>query len=159
MAACTPSKFWLVARHGGRNPPTADITFMREFVTDAFADTVIRNYEKGMTSLCYNDAQNLRAWRLNPNMSLATESLLTVPGWDLMKGTASRYQAAFPTLLPTTYNNQHYRFRHAYSQRSQGSLRAFADGLFGGNSFERVAFEPVPERDILLRVSLPEKNF
>ena len=79
--------------------------------------------------------------------------MLTVAGWNIMLGIAHRYQMAFPTLLPLSYNRNNIRFRHTTAQRSQGSIRAFADGLFGWNAFERVVFEAVPEQDLLLRVS------
>jgi hypothetical protein len=43
-------------------------------------------------------------------------------------------------------------FRHTIRQRSQGSIRAFADGLFGPNGFQSVVFENIPEQDTFLRV-------
>jgi hypothetical protein len=80
------------------------------------------------------------------------ETLLTVSGWNIMLGIAHRFQMAFPSLLPLTYNRPDFQFRHKDRQRSQGSIHAFADGLFGSRSFERVTFENVPGRDTLLRV-------
>lgn len=68
-----------------------------------------------------------------------------------MLGIAHRFQAAFPSLLPLTYNANNIRFRHTDRQRSQGSIRAFADGLYGSNAWQRVEFDAVPERDTLLR--------
>lgn len=107
--------------------------------------------------MCIRDVENLRNWELNQNLTAEAESLQTVAGWNTMLGIAHRYQNAFPTLLPLTYNPSNFRFRHTDRQRSQASIQAFADGLFGSNAFERVVFDSVPERDTLLRVS--ERNF
>lgn len=75
----------------------------------------------------------------------------TVAGWTAMQNIARRYQQFFPTLLPSTYTQARYMFRHASHQRSQASIRAFADGLFGDNSWQSVFFEPVLERDWFMR--------
>lgn len=112
----------------------------------------MRNREEGFSSICLQDAENLRSWNGNPNLTASNADLLTVSGWNIMLGIAHRYQAAFPTLLPLTYNRDNFRFRHTDRQRSQASVRAFADGLFGSAAFESVSFETVPERDTLLRV-------
>ena len=78
--------------------------------------------------------------------------LFTVSGWNIMQGLGQRFQERFPTLLPTQYNRQRFVFRHTNQQRSEGSVRAFATGIFG--RFDNVEFEPVPENDILLRVKV-----
>ena len=33
VSSCQPSRFWLVARHGGRNPPAATVQLMRDFAS------------------------------------------------------------------------------------------------------------------------------
>lgn len=69
-----------------------------------------------------------------------------------MENLANRYANLFPTLLPRVYNQAQYLFRHTERQRSQGSIRAFADGLFGSNGWQSVTFEPIPALDSFLRV-------
>lgn len=123
-----------------------------------FRDNILRNHEEGTTSICLQDIENLRNWQLNTNLTRETESLLTVAGWNIILGIAHRYQLAFPSLLPLVYNPMNIRFRHTDRQRSQGSIRAFADGLFGSNAFERVVFEAVPDRDTFLLVILMAKR-
>jgi multiple inositol-polyphosphate phosphatase / 2,3-bisphosphoglycerate 3-phosphatase len=103
--------------------------------------------------MCVPDVTALHNWRLNTNLTAEFSSDLTVSGWNVMLGIAHRYQLAFPSLLPLIYNRNNFRFRHTDRQRTQASVRAFADGLFGSRSFERVVFDDVPGRDILLRVS------
>lgn len=100
--------------------------------------------------MCAGDFNLVRDWSPDANITVDTADLLTVSGWDIMKGVAQRYQQVFPTLLPTTYSRANYSFRHTDRQRSQGSIRAFADGLFG--QFETVQFETVPTDDTFLRV-------
>lgn len=68
-----------------------------------------------------------------------------------MQNIARRYQEFFPTLLPNVYTPQRYMFRHAFTQRSQASIRAFSDGLFGEGAWQHVFFEPMPVRDWFLR--------
>lgn len=115
-------------------------------------DNILRNRDLGRTTLCEQDVANLRQWQLNANLTEATESLLTVAGWDIMLDIARRYQAAFPTLIANVFNQTNFRFRHSYLQRSRASTQAFADGLFGANAFENVVFDAVPDRDLLTRV-------
>lgn len=93
-------------------------------------------------------------WTFDSNITIAFESFLTVAGWNVMQELAQRYQTAFPTLLPATFNAQQYLFRHTDRQRSQGSIRAFADGLFGFNGFQNVTFETIPTTDSFLRVTI-----
>lgn len=111
----------------------------------------MRNHEAGRTTLCRRDVDLIRNWVRNPNMTVQFESMNTVAGWTAMQNIARRYQQFFPTLLPNTYSPQRYFFRHAFTQRSQASIRAFSDGLFGDNSWPTVDFEPVPTNDWFLR--------
>lgn len=64
---------------------------------------------------------------------------------------ARRYQQAFPTLLPSVYNPARFTFRHTDRQRTQATVRAFMDGIFGFNGHQQVFVEPVPSPDRLLR--------
>lgn len=68
-----------------------------------------------------------------------------------MESLAQRYQQRYPTLLLDTFNRTQFRFRHTDRQRSEGSIRAFAEGLFGSANIDDVEFDEVPERDTFLR--------
>lgn len=68
-----------------------------------------------------------------------------------MKAIAQRYQRAFPTLLPSTYKRNVFTVRHTDRQRTQATVRAFADGIFGFNGYQQVFVEPVLTPDRLLR--------
>lgn len=104
--------------------------------------------------MCAGDFTLLRDWIRDPNITVESADLLTPSGWNIMQGLGQRYQAVFPTLLPRPYNRTQYLFRHTDSQRSQGSIRAFADGLFGENGHQNVVFEDIPAVDWFLRVSM-----
>lgn len=111
---------------------------------------ILRNYENGRTTLCRADFELIRDWVMDENITLESENTKTAAGWSAMVGIGRRYQQFFPAALPGTYNRDRYIFRHTNTQRSQGSLRAFADGLFGEDSWAGVTFEDVPARDTLL---------
>lgn len=115
--------------------------------------SAIANNKNGKGTLCPEDASLLEDWRLNSNLTESIAEFLTLAGWNELQSIATRYQRVFPTLLPKTYSRSKYLFQHSDTQRTQASFRAFADGLFGYNGYQQVAPEPIPARDLLLRVS------
>lgn len=150
VSSCTPSKFWLLSRHGTRLPSRTDLGKIFEHNERLHAG-IVSNYGKGRTSICASDMELIRNWQFDPNITLEIEQYLTTAGWNELLGLGGRYQSAFPTLLPTTYSAADYFFRTTDRQRTLASLRAFADGLFGHNGFEQVQFADVPSPDYLLR--------
>lgn len=150
VSTCTPSKFWLLSRHGTRLPSGSDIGRML-LNSERLHREILSNYDKGRTSLCASDMALIRNWRFDPNITAESDAVLTVAGWNELQGLGQRYQAAFPTLLPSTYTPNAYFFRTTDRQRTLASLRAFADGIFGYNGYQQVQFEEVPQQDFLLR--------
>jgi multiple inositol-polyphosphate phosphatase / 2,3-bisphosphoglycerate 3-phosphatase len=150
VSSCSPSKFWLLSRHGTRLPSKTDLGKMFEH-NERIHRGILKNYDEGRTSLCASDIELIRSWKFDSNITLDKEQYLTVAGWNELQGLAQRYQAAFPSVLSTNYSTRDYFFRSTHKQRTRASLKAFADGLFGFNGFERVQFEEVPEVDFLLR--------
>lgn len=114
---------------------------------------------KGKGTLCPQDFALIKDWKLDVNVSANYAEYLTVAGWNELETIAMRYQNAFPTLLPKTYDSKKYRFRHTDTQRTEASFRALADGLFGYNGYQKVVREPIPAVDLLLRVSIFLWNF
>lgn len=114
-------------------------------------NNIINAFNAGRSSLCPQDFALINSWRFDPNITVATEQFLTVAGWNEMKGVAERYQRAFPTLLPSSYSRDRFTFRHTDRQRTQATVRAFADGIFGYNGYQQVVVEPIPHPDRLLR--------
>lgn len=153
VSSCTPSKFWLISRHGTRLPSIPVLTNILEHNERLHRD-ILRNYESGKTSLCASDIELIRNWRFDSNVTLEIEQYLTVAGWNELQELAQRYQSALPSVLLSTYSLNDYFFRTTLTQRTIASLRAFADGLFGFNGYQQVQFEEVDEPDLLLRPNL-----
>lgn len=114
-------------------------------------NNIINARNAGRGNVCQQDFNLINSWRFDPNITVAREQWLTVAGWNEMKAIAQRYQRAFPTLLPLAYNRARFTFRHTDRQRTQATVRAFADGIFGFNGYQQVFVEPVPAPDRLLR--------
>ncbi|KAG5672852.1 hypothetical protein PVAND_002941 [Polypedilum vanderplanki] len=150
VSACTPAKFWLLSRHGTRLPSRGDITGILNNYERLHRDVSV-NYNAGRTSLCASDFNLLQNWSFDTNITLDKEQYLTVSGWNELEGLGRRYSEAFPTLLPRNYSRNDFLFRPTYKQRTQASLKAFADGIFGHDGHIQVQFEEVPDPDFFLR--------
>lgn len=150
VSICTPSKFWMLSRHGTRNPAPNAINNILDNSERIHRD-ILANYEQGRTTLCASDIELLRNWSLNPSFSLEVAQNLSSSGWEEMEELAKRYQAAFPTILSSPYSPSEYFFRSAGAHRTETSLHAFTDGLFGLNAHQQVRFENFSEPDLLLR--------
>lgn len=150
VSTCNPSKFWMLSRHGARLPLYTELPNMFGPITTLHSE-ILTHYNQGRTSLCAPDIEMIRNWKLDPNITFDVAGDLTESGWNEMKGIAQRYQAAFPTILSSTYSPSEYFFRSTDFQRTRFSLRAFADGLFGVNGNEQVVYEDIPEPDIFMR--------
>lgn len=141
----------MVARHGTTLWNLSDLQNIFQHNERLHRD-ILSNYEAGRTSLCASDIEYIRNWRFDPNITLEMNEALVEAGWNEIQGLAQRYQAAFPTLLPSTYVRSDYLFRFTNTVRTLASMRAFADGLFGFNGYQQVGFEDVPDdSDLLLR--------
>ncbi|CAO1429342.1 unnamed protein product [Diamesa serratosioi] len=149
VSSCTPSRFWFYTRHAARLPGVNDINRINAISTQH--QRIITAYNAGRSSLCPEDFQLIQNWRFDPNITVDKEQWLTVAGWNEMSSIAQRYQRAFPTLLPSTYNRNRISFRNTNRQRTQATVRAFADGIFGFNGYQQVTFEPTPDPDRVLR--------
>lgn len=141
---------WFLQRHGTRNANAKQIRKFPNIIP--IQEKAIRNHYKGRGTLCRKDFELIREWELDPNITEREAKYLTPSGWIELEQIAGRYQAAFPTLLPSNYSRSKYLFQHTNTQRTEASFRAFADGLFGHNQHENVVTEPIPPEDLLLRV-------
>lgn len=149
VSSCTPSRFWTFTRHGHRLPSIPEIQPMLE-IKDRIQRDILENYAAGRTTLCAADVELIRNWEFNPNATLDSDLDLTPSGWFEMLEMAERFQEAFPTLFPSTYNESHYFFRPSNTQRTLESLWGFADGLFGPDGYQQVQFTSGPIPDIMM---------
>lgn len=148
-SSCTPTKFWFYTRHAARLPGVNDIGRMQNIRTQV--NNIIAAGNAGRGTLCQQDFNLISAWQFDPNITVAIEQYLTVAGWNEAMGIANRYQRAYPTLLQGSYNRNQFTFRNTNRQRTQATIRAFMDGLWGRDAYQQVFVEPVPEPDRLLR--------
>lgn len=157
-SGCTPSKFWLLARHGTRLPGTSTIEKMEGL--SKYQDEIINNYASGNQpaegGLCEDDLALLADWRWDTNISSTMNQWLTQQGWDDLKGLAEHYKAQYPGLLDGPYSAAKYHFRHTNTQRAEASYQGFVEGLFGENAHEDIPAPTLPEQDTFLRVGLTE---
>lgn len=147
VSTCNPSKFWMISRHGTRLPSPADLVniFGR---SEQLHSEILSNYDRGRTSLCAADIELIRNWSIDSEITLERALYLSSSGYSEMRELAERYQSAFPSIFSSTYSPNDYFFRATNTHRTQQSLLAFAEGLFGEN--ENVQLEDVPEQDFLL---------
>lgn len=155
LSTCRPVKFWMLSRGGTQTPSVDQINAMRTLSED-LRSRVERSSDQGRSQLCRQDLERILNWRFNETVTEARFWDLTGTGWDELRGLATRYQSAFPTLLPATYNQAQFRFRHTYRRKTLDSLRAFSEGLFGHSN---IVVEDVPEVDMLLSVSRKKLSF
>lgn len=141
----------MLQRHGTRLPNANQISKFPN-IPSVQAMAIDNHDNKSKGTLCAEDLELIRNWRIDANLTEDIAEYLTLAGWLEVENIARRYQSAFPTLLPSTYIRSQYLFQHTDTQRTQGSLRAFADGLFGYNGYKAVVTEPIPTEDLLLRV-------
>ncbi|XP_037028749.1 multiple inositol polyphosphate phosphatase 1-like [Bradysia coprophila] len=150
VSTCNPSKIWMSGRHGSRFPFEGDLPNLRSELP-VLQRQILTNYNEGRTSLCASDFDLIRNWQFNPDITEENAEHLSPSGWNEMKEMAQRFQAAFPTVLPSTYSPNDYFFQNSNFERTRSSLNAFADGLFGDGGHEQVQFEDIPEPDLHLR--------
>lgn len=69
-----------------------------------------------------------------------------------MRDLAAVYKSVFPALIGNSYSAEKFRFRHTDFQRTEGSFKAFAEGLFGEGAYNTFTIEPPAKISMLLNV-------
>ncbi|EAT36389.1 AAEL011510-PA [Aedes aegypti] len=152
---CSPSKFWLLARHGTRLPGKKDIESLPP-VLNGLRESILANYDTRYKRfkrehLCPEDVGLLRNWQWDRNITVAYESVLTDQGWDDLKLLAMREKDRFFEILSGPYDEQRYLFKHTNSQRTEASFKAFVEGLFGNELYDSIPTKPDSSDDVLLK--------
>lgn len=152
-AGCTPSKFWLLNRHGTRLPNAKKIGKYETLPT--YQAEIIQNYAKGNApatgALCEGDLHLLKTWKWDANITEDKSEFLAGQGWNDLKGIGAYFKAQFPTLLGGSYSADKFLFRHTDTQRTRASYQAFVDGLWGDGAHKDLPQPPIPAVDTLLR--------
>ncbi|XP_076171851.1 multiple inositol polyphosphate phosphatase 1 [Ptiloglossa arizonensis] len=151
---CKPVQIWMLARHGTRNPGSDEIRNMRHELPK-LQSSIIENHEKrGTGSLCKQDIENLKTWKINSKLTKKKSKHLTKQGKKDLKFLAERYKDYFPELLQYDSVDElesKYVFRATSTQRTVGSMNAFINGLFGNVILNNTEVVPTDE-DTLLKI-------
>lgn len=121
-------------------------------INQSIKSRVLANYDTGRTQLCRQDIEHIRNWSINPNITADRNSELVETGRDELRGIGQRFQRAFPTIFPTSYNRSLFLFRATDRQRTVDSLESFAEAIFIASGSPNIQFEPLTNPDILMRV-------
>lgn len=69
-----------------------------------------------------------------------------------MRDLALVYKSVFPALIENSYSPEKFLFRHTDFQRTEGSFKAFAEGLFGEGAYNSFTIERPENPSMLLNV-------
>lgn len=98
---------------------------MKEAV--AVRNYVVTSYEKGLSSLCAQDVENLRNWEFNESFFDGKQDI-TEEGRKEMAGLGKRLKEAFPALLNNLQKGS-YTFRSARGPWIEKSIKYFVKAL------------------------------
>ena len=120
---CEAKQFWLLARHGTRNPGTEDMQEL-EKALPLIRKMIVDNHSQGLGSLCVDDIDNLLDWRFRANVT--EDKFLVKEGYKELEGLGDRFQDRFPGLLTKTFTNESYVVRKRRKNlQSQVSIGVF----------------------------------
>ncbi len=105
-------QFWLLSRHGTRNPGTEDMITLQSLLP-LIRNDVISNHKAGRGSLCKKDIKNFEEWTFRANVT--DDKFLTREGYKELKGIGDRFQNRLPDLLSKPFVNSSYIVRRKCS--------------------------------------------
>ncbi|XP_072940660.1 multiple inositol polyphosphate phosphatase 1-like [Epargyreus clarus] len=140
LKGCEPISIWGLIRHGKIQPNAVQGKNMQNAIT--IRNDVVTSYDKGHSSLCAQDVENLKNWKLDNKF--LQEHQLTEEGYQEMYGIGKRIKETFPQLLNDIKDGS-YTIRPAHGHWIEKSAKAFVEGL--GN--RRVKLENSKENDVM----------
>ncbi|XP_046680138.1 multiple inositol polyphosphate phosphatase 1-like [Homalodisca vitripennis] len=144
---CTPIRIWALVRHGTRNP--GKISEKMRVNLSALKMILMDRHEAGKGNLCREEVEELRKWK--PTVDPSELKFLTHEGEEEMLLLGERFLNRFPDLLPESYSNRTYKFRHTATQRTRESSQYFTVGLFGRRQKAHVWYPEPLAKDPILR--------
>ncbi|XP_039753311.1 multiple inositol polyphosphate phosphatase 1-like [Pararge aegeria] len=124
---CEPVSIWFMVRHGTRRPNTNDSKTMRK--ASFLRENIIQSHANGNVEMCAQDIEDLRNWNWNPKLDYK-KSFLTSKGYQELFEFGHRFGQKYSSFLKEV----HYSvIRPTSEQRTQGSVKAFLEGLQGIN--------------------------
>ncbi|XP_076549353.1 multiple inositol polyphosphate phosphatase 1 isoform X1 [Osmia lignaria lignaria] len=147
-SGCSPTKIWLILRHGTRYPGKKHVPAMIEKLPK-LQEIILDNYQKNKTDITSEDAASFAEWKIT--FTEDDMMKLTEEGENEMIDLGERYQARFPTLMTEIYDNQTYRFKYTATHRTEVSAKNFVTGLFGRYGSHKVWYPETEHKDPILR--------
>lgn len=145
---CSPSKIWMIIRHGTRNPSHSFIENMNTRLPE-IKDLILKYNTISSEFLHNSDLIALQKWQVK--LAKKDSKKLTHEGQNEMIDIAERMQSRFPSLFSNIYSSTSYMFKYTDSQRTQKSAYYFTVGLFGKSTAKSVSYPEPSKRDPILR--------
>ncbi|CAH2266195.1 jg6487 [Pararge aegeria aegeria] len=142
LIGCEPVSIWGIYRHGKRKPSAMFSEKMKEAISTK--KYIIDSYEKGHSSLCAQDIENLRKWEPDYKFYDGVRDIME-EGRQEMIGASKRLKEAFPVLLRDLPKGS-YTFRSGQGLWIERSMEAFVSG-FGKPSL--VIDDVKPNQDVM----------
>lgn len=134
-------------RHGARNPGKKIIRRAK----DRLMQIKFKILDNPSAELCPKEKSLFESWSFN--VKEEEEKLLVAEGEDELIELAERMQNRFPHLLPDSYDQNAYFFKHTATTRTLQSAQSFSIGLFGRHKIGRIVYPLALHKDPILRVS------
>ncbi|XP_033215557.1 multiple inositol polyphosphate phosphatase 1 isoform X2 [Belonocnema kinseyi] len=150
---CKPIQIFVISRHGTRYPGSKVIPKMKTLL-NLRQQIVFNHEERKMGHLCEEDLQNFKFWQLDEHVREDMADFLSPQGEADLKELALRLREGFPSLLKpndTSRMNSNYLFESTKTQRTEASMEAFIEGLFGSKN--AVTPKTAPQNDTLLHAN------
>jgi len=88
--------------------------------------------------------------RWDTNITPEYDEFLTISGWNEMRDLGIVYKLVFPDLIGNSYSSDKFLFRHTDYQRTEGSYKAFVEGLFGEGAYNSFTIDPPQNPSMIL---------
>jgi len=128
IEGCQPALFWILARHGTRNPGDDDIPEMNDQLP-GIRDQIVTAWSEGLGELEEEEILRFMEWEFS--LTIEEESLLTESGKQEHMEMGDRWAKRLPDLLQDSTRTL---VRSSTKSRCIESSKAFTYGAFG-NSF------------------------
>ncbi|CAF4897694.1 unnamed protein product [Pieris macdunnoughi] len=127
LNGCEPVSVWGIFRHGKRYPEATTGKTMQEAVS--LRQDIISSYQRGHSSLCAQDIENLHNWQYDPTI-FEDKQDITEEGRKEMLFLGKRFREAFPKIMNDLHDAN---FRSAKGMWLENSIKEFVKGLGNPN--------------------------
>ncbi|KAL4706577.1 hypothetical protein ACJJTC_015775 [Scirpophaga incertulas] len=100
-------------------------------IAEAIRNYIVESFDKGNSSLCAQDVENLKNWFSDKKLYTGIQTL-TDEGYQEMHTIAKRLKMTLPNLL-SNLRQREYRFGSTSKDKIEESAKAYADGFGNGS--------------------------